>query len=87
MYTCIRDLVVVVVAFTHHEHEIEVHCAVMGVKSLFYLHCNYYMILFETFLYSFHSSLLTIKLKVSWHAKPGFLWVKLIRHGSSQQVW
>ena len=26
MYTCIQDLVVVVVAFIHDEHEIEVHC-------------------------------------------------------------
>ena len=63
MYTCIRNLVVVVVAFIHDEHEIEVHCAAKGVKSLLYLHCNYYMILFETFLYSFNSSLPTIKLK------------------------
>ena len=58
MYTCIRDLVVVVVAFIHDKHEIEV-----GVKSLFYLHCNYCMTFFETFLYSFNSSLPTIKLK------------------------
>ena len=48
MYTCIRDLVVVIVAFIHDEHEVEVHCAEMGVESLLYLHCNYYMILFET---------------------------------------
>ena len=65
MYTCILDLVVVVVAFIDADkHEIEVHwCAAMGVKSLLYLHCNYYMTLFETFLYSFNSSLPTIKLK------------------------
>ena len=37
MYTCIHDLVVVIVAFIHDEHEIEVHCAAMGVKSLLYL--------------------------------------------------
>jgi len=65
MYTCILcNLAVVVVAFIHDEHEkIEVHCAAMGVKLLLYLHCNFYMILFETFLYSFSSSLPTIKLK------------------------
>jgi hypothetical protein len=34
-YCCIFD----------DEHEIEVHCAAMGMKSLFYLHCNYYMTL------------------------------------------
>jgi len=27
MYTCIRNLVVTIVAFIHDEHEIEVHCA------------------------------------------------------------
>ena len=63
MYTCISDLIVVIIAFIHDKHEIEVHCTAMGVKSLLYLHCNYYMILFETFLYSFNSSLPTIKLK------------------------
>jgi len=65
MYTCIRNLVVVIVAlFIHDGHEIEVHsCTAMGVKSLLYLHCNYYMNLFETFLYSFNSSLPSIKLK------------------------
>ena len=57
MYRCICDLVVVIVAFIHDEREIEVHCAVMSVKLLLYLHCNYYMILFETYLYSFNSSL------------------------------
>ena len=35
MYTCNRDLVVVVVAFIHDKHESEVHCTVMGVKSLY----------------------------------------------------
>ena len=63
MYTCIRNLVVVIVAFIHDEHEIEVRFTAMGVKLLLYLHCNYYMTLFETFLYSFNSSLPTIKLK------------------------
>ena len=63
MYTCIRDLVVVIFVFIHDENEIEVHCAAIGLKSLLYLHCNFYMILFETFLYSFNSSLPTIKLK------------------------
>ena len=63
MYTCISDLIVVIIAFIPDKHEIEVHCTAMGVKSLLYLHCNYYMILFETFLYSFNSSLPTIKLK------------------------
>ena len=43
MYTCIRNLVVVIIALfiQHDKHEIEVHCAAMGVKSLLYLHCNY----------------------------------------------
>ena len=41
MYTCICDLVVVVVVFIHDKHEIKVHCAAMGVKLLLYLHCNY----------------------------------------------
>jgi len=63
MYTCIRDLVVVVVAIIHDEHEIGVLCAAMGVKSLLHLHCNFYMILYETFLYNFNSSLLGVKLK------------------------
>jgi hypothetical protein len=64
MYTCIHNLLAVhVVAFIHDKHEIKVHCTVMGVKSLLYLHCNYCMILFETFQYSFNSSLPTIKLK------------------------
>ena len=63
MYRCICDLVVVIVAFIHDEREIEVHCAAMGVKSLLYLHCNYFMNLFETFPFSFNSSLPTIKLK------------------------
>ena len=71
MYTYIRNLVVVIVAFIHDEHEIEVHCAAMGVKLLLYLHCNFYMILFETFLYSFNSSLPTIKLK---SVKPLVMW-------------
>ena len=44
MHTCIRDLVVVDVAFIHDKHEIEVHCAAMGaceivvVSSLQLLH-------------------------------------------------
>ena len=43
MCTCIHDLVVDIVAFIHDEHEIEVHCAAMGVNLLLSLHCNYYM--------------------------------------------
>ncbi len=67
MYACIRDLVVVAVAFIRDEHEIEVHCTAMVVKSLLYRHRNYYLTLFEipvpVFLFSFNSSLLTIKLQ------------------------
>ena len=62
MYTCIRNLVVLVV-FINDKHEIEVYCTAMGVKSLLYLHCNYYMNLFEKLMCSFSSSLPTIKLK------------------------
>ena len=63
MYICIRDLVVVVVAFIHDKHEIEVNCAAIGVKSLLYLHGNYYLTIFQTVLYSLNSSLPIIKLK------------------------
>ena len=61
------NLVVVMVEFIHDELEIEVHCTAMVVKSLLYRHRNYYLTLFErpvpVFLFSFNSSLLTIKLQ------------------------
>ena len=38
MYTRIHNLVVVVVAFIHDEHEIEAHCVMVVVSSLQLLH-------------------------------------------------